>query len=135
MKSRWKQVAPIDPDQTYVAFASRIPPKSVKSTWRLFKGSRAVAAQLARTDGVIGFSLLARPFRKEYATISLWLDDAALAEFARSHAHARLQAELATEMAETTFVRWTVQGRDRAPTWSETIARLDQPHAPADEAL
>jgi heme-degrading monooxygenase HmoA len=135
MKSRWKQVAPIDPGQTYIAFASRIPPKSVKSTWRLFKGSRAVAAQLAKTNGVIGFSLLARPFRKEYATISLWLDDAALAEFARSHAHARLQDELTAEMAETTFVRWTVQGRNPAPSWSETIARLDQPRAPADEAL
>ena len=135
MKSRWKKVAPIDPDQTYIAFASRIPPKSMKSTWRLFKGSRAVAAQLAQTEGVIGFSLLARPFRKEYATISLWVDDAALAEFARSHAHGRLQDELAVEMAETTFVRWTVEGRNGAPSWSETIARLDQPHAPADEAF
>lgn len=135
MKSRWKQVAPIDPDHAYLAFASRIPPESVKSTWRLFKGSRAVAAQLAQTEGLIGFSLLARPLRKEYATISLWVDDAALGEFARSRAHGRLQHELAAEMAETRFVRWTVEGRNGSPSWTEALARLGQPHVPADGTL
>ena len=134
MKSRWKLLAPIDPDQSYLALASRIPPKSVKSTWKLFRGSRAVADQLASAEGAVGFSLLARPLRKEYATISLWVDDAALDAFARSSAHGRLQHELAAEMGDTTFVRWTVPGSHGAPTWSEALARLEDPHQPATDA-
>jgi hypothetical protein len=95
--------------------------------------SRAVTAQLAQTEGVVGFSLLARPIRKEYATISLWVDDAALEAFARSQAHGRLSVELAAEMAETRFVRWTVEGRSNPPSWTETLTRLDRP-APFDSS-
>ena len=84
MKSRWKQLEPIDPERQYLALASWIPPKSRRSTGRLFRGSRAVADQLADTEGAIGFSMLARPLRREYATLSLWADASALAAFGRS---------------------------------------------------
>jgi heme-degrading monooxygenase HmoA len=104
--------------------ASWIPPKKRSSTWRLFRGSRAVADQLAGTEGVIGFSMLARPIRKHYATISLWSDDAALAAFARSAAHGRLQRDLSHEMAATSFVRWTVRGEDGVPSWADVLHRL-----------
>jgi hypothetical protein len=127
MKSRWKPLAPIDRDRQYLALASLIPPKSRRSTWRLFRGSRAVADQLAATDGVVGFSMLARPFRKEYATLSLWADERALDAFARSAAHGRLQHELASEMSATMFVRWTVRGEEGVPSWTEALQRLRPP--------
>jgi hypothetical protein len=132
VKSRWKQLAPIDAEREYLALASWIPPKSRRSTWRLFRGSRAVADQLAGAEGAIGFSLLARPLRKQYATVSLWVDSAALDAFARSSAHGRLQHELAPEMGATTFLRWTVHGRDGVPSWRETLRRLDATHADAE---
>ena len=86
MKSPWKSVAPVDARTEYLVLASSIPPKSIRSTWRLFRGSSAVRRQLTGTDGVIGFSMLARPFRKQYATLSVWRDEAALDAFARSRA-------------------------------------------------
>jgi hypothetical protein len=127
MKSPWKQLQPHDPNREYVAFASRIPPRSRRSTWRLFRGSRAVSRQLAQTDGVVGFSLLARPLRKEYATLSLWIDDASLASFASSAPHCELRDELAPEMAPTTFRRWNVAAGEARPTWSEALRRLAAP--------
>jgi hypothetical protein len=124
VKSRWKQLAPLEPEREYLAFASWIPPRSRRSTWRLFRGSRAVAGQLADTEGAVGFSMLARPARKEYATLSLWVGSAALDAFAQSSTHGRLQRELSSEMNPTMFVRWTVRGSDGVPSWSEALRRL-----------
>jgi hypothetical protein len=124
MKSRWKQVAPLDPDAEYLVLASSIPPRSVASTWKLFRGSRVVRRQLMTTDGVLGFSLLAEPLRKHYATLSVWRDEAALAAFAQAHPHDQLMRELAPEMDATTFVRWSVSGAAGPPTWADALARL-----------
>ena len=124
MKSRWKALAALEPGTEYLVLASSIPPKSVASTWKLFRGSRAVRRQLLGTDGVLGFSMLAEPAGKHYATLSVWRDEAALDAFARTHPHDRLMADLAPAMGPTKFVRWTISGSEGVPAWSDALARL-----------
>ncbi len=124
MKSRWKNVAALDPSAEYLVLASSIPPKSVASTWKLFRGSRSVRQQLLTTDGIVGFALLAEPLRKHYATLSVWRDEAALDAFARTRPHDELMAALAPAMGPTTFVRWTIRGADGPPSWSTALERL-----------
>ena len=125
MKSRWKSVAELDPEARYLVLASSIPPKSVASTWKLFRGSRAVRRQLLASDGVLGFSMLAEPLRKHYATLSVWRDEAALDAFSRAHPHDQLMAELAPAMGATRFVRWTISGADGPPSWANALERLE----------
>jgi quinol monooxygenase YgiN len=125
MKSRWKQLAPLERDAEYLVLASSIPPKGVASTWKLFRGSRVVRRQLLATEGVLGFSMLAEPLSKHYATLSVWRDEAALAAFARAHPHDRLMRELAPEMGATKFVRWTISGAKGSPSWADALARLE----------
>ncbi len=117
-------MADLDPATSYLVLASSIPPKSVTSTWKLFRGSRAVRRQLLSTDGVVGFSMLAEPIRKHYATLSVWRDETALAAFARAHPHDELMTGLKPEMGPTKFVRWTISGSDGLPSWSDALARL-----------
>jgi quinol monooxygenase YgiN len=124
VKSRWKTVAALDPGASYLVLASSIPPKSVRSTWTLFRGSRAVRRQLLATDGVIGFSMLAEPFRKHYATLSVWRDEAALDAFAQTPPHRDLMAALAPAMGATKFVRWTRTGAEGVPSWPDALSRL-----------
>lgn len=124
MKSPWKSMKPIEPDREYLVFASSIPPRTRSSTLALFKGASAVRKQLATAEGVIGFSLLARPLRKQYVTLSIWEDESALAAFADQTPHRELMATLAPEMAPTTFVRWTITGSDGRPSWSDALRRL-----------
>lgn len=124
MKSPWKTVAALDPAAEYVVLASSIPPKSVASTWKMFRGSRAVRRQLLATDGVMGFSMLAEPLRKHYATLSVWRDETALETFAREHPHVRLMAELSPAMDATKFVRWTISGAAGRPSWTDALSRL-----------
>ena len=124
MKSPWKSMQPLEPHREYVVLASSIPPLSRSSTRRLFHGARAVRKQLARTEGVAGFSLLARPLRKQYATLSVWVDEGALASFAEDSPHGALMADLSPEMGATKFVRWTISGSEGRPSWSDALRRL-----------
>jgi heme-degrading monooxygenase HmoA len=79
---------------------------------------------LAGTDGVIGFALLARPLAKQYATLSVWRDEDALTAFAGSEPHRGLMSGLRPEMEPTKFVRWTMRGADRRPSWADALHRL-----------
>ena len=124
MKSPWKWSATLEPDREYLVLASSIPPRSRRSTWRLFRGARAVRKQLAGTDGVVGFALLARPWRKQYATLSMWRDEEALARFAGDQPHQDLMTTLSPEMGPTRFIRWTTRGADGRPAWDDALRRL-----------
>lgn len=124
MKSPWKAMKALEPDREYLVLASLIPPTSRSSTGRLFRGAGEVRKQLSATQGVVGFSLLARPVRKQYATLSIWEDEASLGAFAASKPHGELMASLSPEMAPTSFVRWTIKGSQGRPSWSEALRRL-----------
>ena len=134
MKTLWKTRKPLDPDREYRVLASDLPPRSIRSTGRLFRGAMQVQRQLATTEGVMGFATLARPLRKQYATLSVWVDEAALARFARAGRHGELMDELRQELAETTFVRWTITGAEGRPSWSEVLRRLADARAAATAA-
>lgn len=124
MKSPWKSFEDLELDREYLVLASSIPAKSVSSTWKMFRGSRDVRRQLARTNGVIGFSLLARPVSKTYATLSVWTGQDALDRFATESPHREIMADLAPAMGPTEFVKWTITGAGGRPTWSDALGRL-----------
>jgi hypothetical protein len=124
LRSPWKSLKPLQPDHEYVVLASSIPARSRRSTGRLFRGAGAVRKQLSGTEGLVGFSLLARPLRKQYATLSVWDDEPALATFAHASPHGELMTALAPEMGPTKFVRWTVTGSDGRPSWKDALRRL-----------
>lgn len=114
----------LDHDREYVVLASSIPALTRSSTRRLFRGASEVRKQLARTEGVVGFSLLARPLRKQYATLSVWVDEGALAAFVDASPHHEIMTKLSPEMGPTKFVRWTIKGSDGRPSWSDALQRL-----------
>ena len=72
----------------------------------------------------MGFSMLAEPLTKHYATLSVWRDEAALDAFARAHPHDQLMADLAPAMGPTKFVRWAIKGTDGPPSWPSALERL-----------
>ena len=125
VKSPWKSMKSLDSDAEYVVLASSIPARRMSSTGRLFSGASAVRKQLETTEGVMGFSLLARPLRKQYATLSVWLDEPALAAFTHARPHGDLMANLSKEMGPTKFVRWTIKGAEGRPSWREALKRLN----------
>jgi hypothetical protein len=127
MKMPWKSLESLEslePDRQYVVLATRLPPRSRSSTLRLAWGAAQIRKQLSDTDGVIGFSLVARPWQKDYPTLSVWKTDEALDAFVRYQPHAALMASLSPLLAPTTFVRWTMRGSDGKPDWTDAFRRM-----------
>ena len=114
----------LDADREYLVLASSIPTRQISSAWRMFRGASQIRKQLAATEGVIGFSLLARPLRNQYATLSVWTDDNALAAFVGHNPHTEIVSSLSDQMGPTRFERWTISGSDGLPSWDEALQRL-----------
>jgi hypothetical protein len=124
VKSRWRSFGELDPGHEYLVLASSIPARALSSTWKMFRGASAVRRQLAATDGVVGFSLLAEPLGKNYATLSVWTGREALDGFTAARPHVGIMQELAPAMGPTKFVTWTISGTDGLPTWTDALDRL-----------
>jgi hypothetical protein len=53
--------------------------------------------QLAHADGVIGYTLRAKPLARDYWTLSVWKDQAVLRQFMRASPHAQLMSSVAQD--------------------------------------
>ncbi len=122
--SPWRTFGSPDPNRDFIALLSYLP---LKSYWRVpsfFLYTAQVVKQLASAQGLLGFSVLARPLSKRFWTLSAWKDEAALRAFVQHPPHVRLMAALAPHMDETKFVRWTVKGSQLALLWDDALRRF-----------
>jgi heme-degrading monooxygenase HmoA len=122
----WKAKVTPDPDAEYLAMASSLPLGRFSATFRFFRFVRAIRVQLARTDGLIGYSLWAKPIARRYWTLSVWKDEAALMAFMRSSPHLEIMTKLRPDMDATKFVRWTVKGSGTPVPWEDALRRLER---------
>jgi hypothetical protein len=79
--SPWRTFASPEPERDYVALLSYLP---LKSHWRVpvfFFYTIQVVKQMASAEGLLGYSVLARPLSKRFWTLSAWRDEAALQTF------------------------------------------------------
>jgi quinol monooxygenase YgiN len=83
-----------------------------------------VMKQLASAQGVLGYSLFARPLRKQFWTLSAWENAEALQAFVQHPPHVRIMEALTPHMDKTKFVRWTVKGSQLPLRWDEALRRL-----------
>jgi heme-degrading monooxygenase HmoA len=120
----WKTIARPDGNSEYIVMASSLPLRRFRATVRFFRFVRAIRRQLARSDGLIGYSLWAKPIAKRYWTVSVWRDEASLAAFMRASPHREIMSSLRPDMKATTFVRWTVRGSDTPVPWEDALQRL-----------
>jgi hypothetical protein len=82
----------------------------------------AVRRQLAAADGLIGYTLRARPLARDYWTLSAWTGNTALREFMRTPPHVQVMTSLKPYMGPAKFVTWTISAADGRPS---TAAALD----------
>jgi quinol monooxygenase YgiN len=122
--SPWRVFSSPDPNSDVVALLSYLP---LKSYWRifllLFYLSQTVK-QLAQSNGLLGYALLAHPFSKRFFTLSAWENDAALRSFVQHPPHLHIMAALAPHMAKTHFVRWTVKASALPLQWDDALRRF-----------
>jgi hypothetical protein len=114
----------MEPGQQYVAMASHLPLNKIASTVTFFRGVTAVRKQLAGADGLVGYTLRAKPLAHDYWTLSVWTDRDALTDFMRSPPHVGLMSSLQPLMGPTKFVHWEITAANGQPTWEVAMERL-----------
>lgn len=120
----WTARGEMQPDHTYVVMASHLPLTRITSTVRFFRAVAAIRRQLAGADGLVGYTLRASPLSRDYWTLSVWSDQAALQAFMRTAPHVRLMGSLKPDMGPTKFVQWQITAADGRPNWADAMERL-----------
>jgi quinol monooxygenase YgiN len=120
----WTAAAEWEPGGEYLVMASHLPLRSISSTLRFFRAVSAIRKQLSSTEGLVGYTLRAKPLARDYWTLSVWKDRAALEQFMRTPPHVRLMGSLKPFMGPTRFVQWEITTGDGRPTWTEAFERL-----------
>ncbi len=92
----WKASNQPDPERDYLALATHLPLQRYLETPSFFRFVRQVRSQLRESKGLIGYSLLAKPLRKDYWTLSVWDDESALQAFVGTNPHLDVMSKLHT---------------------------------------
>ena len=122
--SPWRTFGFPDPNGDVVALLSYLP---LKSYWRVlpfFVFTAQVVKQLAKADGLLGYSLLARPLSKRFWTLSAWENEKALRAFVQNPPHVRIMTALGPHMDKTNFVHWTLKGSQLPLQWEDALRRM-----------
>jgi heme-degrading monooxygenase HmoA len=113
----WKSFAAPRDDKEYVALLSFLPLKRYRTIPKLARLAMETMGQLAKSPGLIGYSLGAELTRKRFWTVSVWEDQQALRDFVEQIPHSRIMQELAPHMDKTAFAEWTVRASEIPIPW------------------
>ncbi|MFD8788165.1 DUF3291 domain-containing protein [Kitasatospora sp. NPDC059599] len=127
----WTAPNPATPGTTAVVMASRFEVRSLTDVPRFFLKSLTVWRQLRRTPGALGASLIARPLRRTFYTLSAWESREALGAFAGAEPHRTVTTGLRTTTKESTFTFWQSPVEQLPVRWTDAHARLDAERAKA----
>jgi len=120
----WTAAGDMEPGREYVVMASHLPLRRLTSTLRFFRAVAAIRKQLRSAEGLVGYTLRAKPLARKYWTLSVWNDRDALAQFMRTPPHIGIMSSLKPLMAPTRFVRWQITAAEGRPSWSDALERL-----------
>ena len=123
--SPWRTFGTPDPNYDFVVLLSFLPLKSYWSVLPFFFYTAQVVWQLAGARGLAGYSLLARPFKKQFWTLSAWRNEGALRAFVEHPPHVHVMTALAPYMDKTKFVRWVIKGSELPPRWDDALHRFE----------
>jgi Domain of unknown function (DUF3291) len=120
----WTTRAEMESGLDYLVMASHLPLKRITTTVRFFRGVSAIRRQLATADGLVGYTLRAKPLARDYWTLSVWQDETALRAFMRTTPHAGLMTSLRPFMGPTKFTTWQISAADGRPSLDRALQRL-----------
>lgn len=120
----WTTHAEMEPGREYLVMASHLPLKRMTSTVRFFRGVSAIRKQLTTADGMVAYTLRAKPLAREYWTLSVWQDETALRAFMRTPPHAGLMTSLRPLVGPTKFTTWKISAADGRPNLAGALQRL-----------
>jgi len=120
----WKTFVRPEPEQQYLVLVSRLPLRSYLRIPRFVRLTFDIQRQLSRTEGLLGYSLLAQPLGKTFWTLSAWQNQQALDAFVAAAPHSDVMRKIRPFMLDPAFHSWSARGDELPPTWHGARQRL-----------
>jgi hypothetical protein len=120
----WKSFAAPESDREYTAMVSYLPVNKFRALPTFLRYTRQIQRQLAASEGLVGYSMNAHVFGKEFWTLSVWEGAEALRHFVHRSPHDETMTDLLPDMGRTAFVRWQAKGSSVPLDWSAAKERV-----------
>ena len=122
----WHATRELEPVRPYIIMATRFMVTSRRHLPRIINATRALGNELPAADGLMGYSLGFFVRQGSLFTLSAWSTPEDLNLFVLSPAHKSIVTTTTPWMKDSTFARWSTQGRHLPPRWNDAIDRLDE---------
>ena len=125
---RWTAPKPLPPgDGPATVMASRLELHRLRDVPSFLAAALRIRRQMLASPGALGVSLVARPLRRTFWTLSAWQDQAALSSAVGRQPHRQIMTRFRPRMAGSAFVTWTAPAMALPVGWEEALQRLDKP--------
>jgi len=121
----WINVDTADHDADLTIIASRLQLRFHRHIPRFLWHTWLVHRRLARSPGLVGYSIEARLLGKTFWTVSAWANRSDLGRFDRSSPHRAAKKAIRPGMLPSTFVMWTCRPAALPITWREVRGRVE----------
>jgi len=123
MDTPWIKFATPDTNREYFALLSYMPLNKYRAIPAFLKFSLQIQKQLRTTPGVMGYSLRAKLFSRNFWTLYAWTEEKPLMDFVAKIPHGQAMKAMMPHMGSTKFTQWKVMGSALPLRWEETMER------------
>jgi hypothetical protein len=114
-------------DGPVTVMASRLELRRLADVPAFLAAAMRIRRQMLGSPGALGLSLIAKPLRHTFWTLSAWQDPEALDAAVGRQPHVQIMKRFQPRMAGSSFVTWTAQSAALPISWDEALRRLDNP--------
>jgi hypothetical protein len=118
---------PPQADGPVTVMASRLELHRGRDVPSFLVGAMRIRRQVLVSQGALGVSLVAKPLRRTFWTLSAWQDQSALRATVGQEPHVTVMKHFRPRMAASSFVTWTTEPSALPVPWDEALRRLEKP--------
>lgn len=107
--------------------ASRLELRRTRDAPSFLFAALRVRRQMLASPGAMGVSLVAKPLRRAFWTLSAWQSEAALRAAVALEPHRSIMRGFRPRMHASSFVTWSAEPSALPVPWEEAFRRLEKP--------
>lgn len=112
MEFAWKSFVEPDLESGLQGVVGYLNPSGYRTVPKILWYTRKIEAQLAESDGLVGYALRAKLAQKKFWAVAAWESDESLQNYVESNPHAGIRSALKPEMEESWFIRFEVSSEE-----------------------
>jgi hypothetical protein len=120
---------PPSPDGPVTIMTSWLELRRLRDVPSFLIAALRIRKQMLGSPGALGVSLIARPARRTFWTLSAWQDQDSLSAAVGRPPHRKIMKQFRPRLAGSSFVTWSAAPTALPIGWDDALRRLDNPDA------